>query len=33
MIYVTHDPEEIPASVTHLLVLTLGRVTYCGPRK
>ena len=33
MIYVTHDVEEIPASVTHLLVLERGRVQYRGPRK
>jgi ABC-type molybdenum transport system ATPase subunit/photorepair protein PhrA len=33
MIYVTHDPEEIPASVTRLLVLEHGRVKYNGPRE
>ena len=33
MIYVTHDPEEIPDSVMHLLVLERGRIKYCGPRK
>ena len=32
MIYVTHDQEEIPASVMHLLVLERGRIKYCGPR-
>lgn len=30
MIYVTHRPEEIPASVTHLLELENGRVRQCG---
>jgi molybdate transport system ATP-binding protein len=33
MIYVTHDPEEIPASVTQVLVLDQGRVRYRGPRR
>jgi molybdate transport system ATP-binding protein len=32
MIYVTHDVDEIPASVTQLLVLERGRVRYIGPR-
>ncbi len=32
MIYVTHDPEEIPASVTNVLVLERGRLEYSGPR-
>ena len=32
MIYVTHDADEIPASVTQLLVLEHGRVRYIGPR-
>jgi molybdate transport system ATP-binding protein len=32
MIYVTHDVDEIPASVTKLLVLDRGRVHYAGPR-
>jgi molybdate transport system ATP-binding protein len=32
MIYVSHDLDEIPASVTNLLVLEHGRVHYLGPR-
>jgi molybdate transport system ATP-binding protein len=32
MIYVTHDRDEIPLSVTHLLVLECGHVRYRGPR-
>ncbi len=32
MIYVTHDPDEIPASVSHLLVLERGQVKYRGAR-
>jgi ABC-type molybdenum transport system ATPase subunit/photorepair protein PhrA len=32
MIYVTHDVDEIPASVTQLLALDQGRVRYIGPR-
>ena len=32
MIYVTHDVDEIPASVTQLLVLEHGHVRYIGPR-
>jgi molybdate transport system ATP-binding protein len=32
LIYVTHDLDEIPASVTMLLVLERGRVQYAGPR-
>jgi molybdate transport system ATP-binding protein len=33
MIYVTHDPDKIPASVTHALVLDQGQVRYRGPRR
>jgi ABC-type molybdenum transport system ATPase subunit/photorepair protein PhrA len=32
MIFVTHDPTEIPASVTKLLVLESGRLRHAGPR-
>jgi molybdate transport system ATP-binding protein len=32
MIYVTHDPEEIPASIEHVLQLDHGRIAYLGPR-
>ena len=30
LIYVTHDRDEIPQSVTHLLKLEAGRVVHCG---
>ena len=30
MIYVTHDRDEIPQSVTHLLKLETGQVAHCG---
>jgi molybdate transport system ATP-binding protein len=30
LIYVTHDREEIPQSVTHLLQLEAGEVVHCG---
>jgi len=33
MIYVTHDHDEIPASVTHALVLDRGQARYRGPRQ
>ncbi|HEY5282164.1 MAG TPA: ATP-binding cassette domain-containing protein [Polyangia bacterium] len=33
MIYVTHDPEEIPASATQMLILDQGRARYQGPRQ
>jgi molybdate transport system ATP-binding protein len=32
MVYVTHDPDEIPASVRHVLRLDRGRVVSLGPR-
>ncbi len=32
MIYVTHDADEIPDSVTNLLVLDRGRAQFLGPR-
>ena len=32
MIFVTHDPKEIPSSVTKLLVLDSGHLRYAGPR-
>ena len=32
MIFVTHDPTEIPATVTKLLVLESGRLRHAGPR-
>ena len=32
MIFVTHDPSEIPSTVTRLLVLHSGRLRYAGPR-
>jgi molybdate transport system ATP-binding protein len=32
MIYVSHDPGEIPASVEHVLRLDHGHVAYLGPR-
>ncbi len=31
VIYVTHDADELPSIITHLLRLDRGRVTYCGP--
>ena len=31
LIYVTHDMDELPTAITHLLQLECGRVTYCGP--
>jgi molybdate transport system ATP-binding protein len=31
VIYVTHDSDELPSIITHLLRLEEGRVTYCGP--
>ena len=31
MIYVTHDADQIPASVTKVLRLEQGRVVYVGP--
>ena len=33
MIYVTHDPDEIPNSVTRVLVLDRGQARYRGPRQ
>lgn len=30
VIYVTHEADELPSVVTHLLRLDRGRVTYCG---
>jgi molybdate transport system ATP-binding protein len=32
MIFVTHDPSEIPSTVTKLLVLQAGRLRHAGPR-
>jgi molybdate transport system ATP-binding protein len=32
MIYVTHDTDEIPSSVSKLLLLHAGRAAYSGPR-
>jgi ABC-type molybdenum transport system ATPase subunit/photorepair protein PhrA len=32
MIFVTHDPTEIPSSVTKLLVLEAGHLRHAGPR-
>ena len=32
MIFVTHDPTEIPGTVTKLLVLESGRLRHAGPR-
>jgi molybdate transport system ATP-binding protein len=32
MVFVTHDPSEIPATVTKLLVLESGRLRHAGPR-
>ena len=32
MIFVTHDPTEIPSSVTKLMVLENGRLRHAGPR-
>lgn len=32
MIYVTHDTEEIPATVANVLRLDRGRIVYCGSR-
>ena len=32
MIFVTHAPSEIPATVTKLLVLESGRLRHAGPR-
>jgi ABC-type molybdenum transport system ATPase subunit/photorepair protein PhrA len=32
MIFVTHDPTEIPGSVTKLLVLDSGHLRHAGPR-
>ncbi len=31
LLFVTHDPEELPASVSHVLALDAGRVVYAGP--
>ena len=32
MIFFSHDPTEIPATVTKLLVLESGRLRHAGPR-
>jgi hypothetical protein len=32
MIFGTHDPTEIPSTVTNLLVLDSGRLRHAGPR-
>jgi molybdate transport system ATP-binding protein len=31
LLFVTHDPDEVPASVTHVVALEAGRVIYAGP--
>jgi molybdate transport system ATP-binding protein len=31
LLFVTHHPEELPASITHRLVLSQGQATSCGP--
>ena len=32
VIYVTHEPDELPDCISHTLVLEAGRVASCGPR-
>jgi molybdate transport system ATP-binding protein len=32
LLFVTHDPDEIPGSVSHVVALEAGRVVYTGPR-
>jgi molybdate transport system ATP-binding protein len=33
LLYVTHDLEELPGVITHVLTLDGGRITGCGERK
>lgn len=33
LLYVTHDLDELPDVITHVLTLDAGRITGCGPRE